>query len=147
MSWESLLQNGRVKSHRTSRQELDDLRDIVERDLQDAQIEALSADRRFATAYNAALQTAKMAIACAGYRVSGLGHHQITFEALDLAMGHRVSEFALYFDTCRRKRNIVDYDSAHAASETEAKELVDKAEEFREAVELWIKKHHPRYAR
>ena len=30
-------------------------------------IPALSEDRRFATAYNAALQTAKMAIACAGY--------------------------------------------------------------------------------
>jgi hypothetical protein len=36
----------------------------------DAAIPALSEDRRFATAYNAALQTAKMAIACAGYRVA-----------------------------------------------------------------------------
>jgi hypothetical protein len=79
MNWQSLLQNGRVKSHRTSAQELRDLRDVVERDLQDAGIEALSADRRFATAYNAVLQLAKMAIACAGYRVAGLGHHQTTF--------------------------------------------------------------------
>jgi hypothetical protein len=106
----------------------------------------LSADRRFATAYNAALQLAKMVIACSGYRVVGPGHHQTTFEALEIAMGHSVSGLALYFDTCRRKRNQVDYDLVHAASETEAKELIGKAAEFRVLVEQWIRKHHSNYA-
>jgi hypothetical protein len=46
MNWQSLLQGQRIKPHRTSQQELDDLRDVVERDLQDAAVEALSADRR-----------------------------------------------------------------------------------------------------
>jgi len=46
------------------------MRALIARDLGDAQVDGLSADRRFATAYNAALQTANMAIACAGYRVS-----------------------------------------------------------------------------
>jgi hypothetical protein len=51
----------------------------------------LSADRRFATAYNAALQTAKMAIACAGYRLASTpGHHGLTFEAARLALGPAV---------------------------------------------------------
>ena len=71
MTWQSLLQAQRIKSHRTSQQELNDLRDVVERDMQDAGVEALSADRRFATAYNAVLQLAKMVIACSGYRVVG----------------------------------------------------------------------------
>jgi hypothetical protein len=66
MSWAQLLATRKVHKHRTSKQELDELRSIVERDLEDAAIPALSEDRRFATAYNAALQTAKMAIACAG---------------------------------------------------------------------------------
>jgi hypothetical protein len=35
------------------------------------QTERHFADRRFATAYNAVLQLAKMVIACAGYRVAG----------------------------------------------------------------------------
>ena len=39
-------------------QELSDIRRLVARDLADAAIPALSEDRRFATAYNAALQTA-----------------------------------------------------------------------------------------
>ena len=106
---------------------------------------ALSADRRFATAYNAVLQLAKMAIACAGYRVVGPGHHVTTFEAIEIAMGSSVSALAAYFDTCRRKRNQVDYNRANAATETEAAELLSKAEEFRELVEKWIRKHHPRY--
>src|SRR5215469_722415 len=146
MSWQSLLQAQKIKRHKTSRQELDDLRDVVERDLQDAAIPGLSSDRRFATAYNAVLQLSKMAIACAGYRVVGSGHHLTTFEAIEFAMGASVSELASYFDTCRRKRNQVDYDRVNAATETEADELLAKAEEFREVIENWIRKHHTTFA-
>src|ERR1700676_3082616 len=137
MSWQSLLQAQRINPHQTSRQELDDLRNVVERDLQDAAVTALSADRRFATAYNAVLQLSKMAIACAGYRIVGPGHHLTTFEAVEIAMGSSVSELAAYFDTCRRKRNQVDYDRVNAATENEAEELLNKAEEFRDLVEKW----------
>ena len=42
---------------------LDDMRALVSRDLADAGIAGLSAERRFATAYNAALQAANIAIA------------------------------------------------------------------------------------
>ena len=146
MSWESLLHAQRIKRHKTSRQELADLRNVVERDLRDAGVEVLSVDRRFATAYNAVLQLAKMAVACAGYRVAGLGHHQTTFEALELAMGRSVSDLAAYFDTCRRKRNQVDYDLAHAVTETEMEELIENAKEFRRLVEQWISKHYHHYA-
>src|SRR5436309_6735 len=110
MNWQSLLQAQKIKPHGTSLRELNDLRDVVERDLQDAGVKALSADRSFATAYNAVLQLAKMVIACAGYRVVGPGHHMTTFEALEIAMGSSVSAVVTYFDTCRRKRNQVDYD-------------------------------------
>jgi hypothetical protein len=42
------------------------LRAVIARDLEDAAIQEHSDDRRFATAYNAALQAAKMAILCSG---------------------------------------------------------------------------------
>ena len=106
----------------------------------------LSADRRFATAYNAVLQLGKMIVACAGYRVVGPGHHLTTFEAVEIAMGSSISALVTYFDTCRRKRNQVDYDRVNAATDTEAQELLNKAEEFRDLVEKWIRKHHTRYA-
>jgi uncharacterized protein (UPF0332 family) len=146
MTWQSLLASGRLKRHTTSRQEISDLRDLIERDLKDARVELISADRRFATAYNAVLQLAKIVIACSGYRVSGLAHHQTTFEALELAMGAKVSKLVAYFDTCRRKRNQVDYDFALVASDTEVEDLLANAEEFCTMVEQWVQTHHPIYA-
>ena len=146
MTWKDLLRQQRIKPHRTSPQEVHDLRDVVERDLKDARIPQLSADRRFATAYNAVLQLTKMVIALEGYRVTGLGHHQTTFEALELAMGQPVSPLVPYFDACRRKRNQVDYDMANAATETEAQELIKQAESFQTLVENWVRQRHPQQA-
>jgi len=84
-----------------------------------------------------------MAIACAGFRVTtGAGHHKISFESIPLAMGPSVNLFADYFDRCRRKRNTIDYDNAFVATETEAQEILLKADEFAELVEQWIAAKH-----
>jgi hypothetical protein len=78
---------------------------LVARHLADAAIPALSEDHRFATAYNAALQTAKMAIACAVYGIASVpGHHRLTFEGATLSIGKQAEHLADYFDACRRKR-------------------------------------------
>ncbi len=128
-----------VQRHRTSKEELDDIRALVARDVADATVEGLSADRRFATAYNAALLAANMAIACAGYRVTAkTGHHKISFDSVKLALGTGADKYADYFETCRRKRNVIDYTRSHVATETEATEIVEKATEFYEVVERWI---------
>jgi hypothetical protein len=148
MTWQVLLKTKRAKSHKTSRHEIDGLRAVVDRDLKDASLPGLSEDRRFATAYNAALQLATMVIACAGYRVSAKqGHQENTFVALELALGKPVAKLASYFNACRKKRNIVDYDLAHVITETELRELLEKAAEFKELVEDWISKNHPQLAR
>src|SRR5271157_4648734 len=131
MSWKKLLAEHKVHTHSTSKEELDALRGLIARDLRDAGVKGLSADRSFATAYNAALQTAKMAIACAGYRVTGQGHHQVSFEAAELAVGPSASSLVAYFELCRRKRNTLDYDVANVVSDTEAAELLQKAQEFK----------------
>lgn len=145
MSWTGLLASRTVQNHTTTRQEINDLREIVKRDLADAGIDQLSDDRKFATAYNAVLQLSKMAIACSGYRVtSGAGHHQKTFEVVKMAIaGQEAEDFADYFDTCRRKRNHIDYDGADIITETEADELIEKAGEFNTFVEDWISREHP----
>jgi hypothetical protein len=146
MTWQDLLTSNRVKNHTTSKQEIDALRAVVERDLKDASVAGLSEDRRFATAYNAVLQLASMAIACAGFRVTAKqGHHENTFLAMELAMGTSVASFARYFNVCRKKRNLVDYNLANAVSETELDELLEKAAEFKEIVEPWIFKNYPQF--
>jgi len=82
-----------------------------------------------------------MAIACAGYRVVGAGHHRISFDVVKLAIGKGADPYSDYFDRCRRKRNVIDYDAF--AAETDAKEIVTKTKEFVEVVEKWIAKNHP----
>lgn len=143
VTWTQSLANKEVQRHKTSKQELDKLRAVISRDLADASLDRVSADRRFATAYNAALQASKMAIACAGYRVMGAGHHRISFEVARLAIGKAAAPYSDYFDRCRRKRNVIDYDDAFVATETEAMEIVTKAEEFIAVLEQWIAKTHP----
>ena len=54
MTWTQLLANNEVQRHPTSKKELDRLRAVIRRDLADASLDGASADRRFATAYNAA---------------------------------------------------------------------------------------------
>jgi len=146
MNWKALLASGTVQPHKTSTKEIEGLRQLVARDLADAAVEGLSADRRFATAYNAVLQLSKMAIACDGYRVtSGPGHHQKSFEAVKAALGKTGAPLADYFETCRRKRNHIDYDASEVVTETEAEEMLEQAREFQELVERWIAKRHPAF--
>jgi hypothetical protein len=121
------------------------LRELIARDLADAGLKGLSADRQFATAYNAALQTAKMAIASAGYRLANTpGHHRLTFEAARLALGPAAAKSLDYLEACRRKRNAIDYDQASVATETEAEEMGVQVQAFLELVEQWIAAHHPK---
>ncbi|HEV3418137.1 MAG TPA: SAV_6107 family HEPN domain-containing protein [Pirellulales bacterium] len=143
MNWKSLENRGRVDRHVTNKSELDELRAVIARNLQDAAIDKLSNDNRFSIAYQAALLSAKMAIACAGYRVKGHGAHQATFQALKLAMGPSVKTIADYFDRCRRKRNELAYDVEGVVSSNDARRLLRSAERFHRSVEVWIAKHHP----
>lgn len=137
-----------VQRHRTSKKELDDIRALIARDLADATVAGLSADRRFATAYNAALLAANMAIACAGYRVTAkTGHHKISFDSIKLALGAGADKYADYFETCRRKRNVIDYTRSDVATDTEAEEILAKATEFYEFVEAWIASKFPNLKR
>ena len=111
MTWTSLLANKEAQKHKTSKKELDNMRALIARDLADASLAGLSADRRFATAYNAALQAANMAIACAGYRImSKVGHHRVSLESTKLVLGKPAHKYADYFETCRTEAK---YDRLH----------------------------------
>jgi len=143
MPYERLLRDGRIRSHQTNRQEIASLFKVVERDLADAAIRALSADRRFATAYNAALQAATAVMYSEGYRAHGGGHHAVVFAFLGEAMGSDMAQLADYFDDCRRKRNRADYVGAGSISTTEADDLLREASDFAVAARQWVQTHHP----
>jgi len=132
-----------VERHETSKEELADLRSAVKRNLRDAAIPQLSADNRFGLAYEAALLLAKMAIACAGYRVKGQGAHHTTFAALKLVLGAEINQTANYLERCRRKRNKLSYDAAGVATDQDATEILAAAAALEETVDKWIAENHP----
>ncbi len=138
-----LQREGRIRSHRTNAAEIASLFAVVERDLSDAAIEALSADRRFVTAYNAALQASTAVMYAEGYRTAGSGHHRTTFEFLKAVSASEFGDLANYFDDCRRKRNRADYVGVGYISDTEAKYLVAEVAKFAQDARDWIRKHHP----
>jgi hypothetical protein len=138
-----LQREGRIRPHRTNAAEIASLFAVVERDLTDATIEALSADRRFVTAYNAALQATTAMVYAEGYRTAGTAHHRTTFEFLKTISASEFEDWANYFDDCRRKRNRADYVGVGYISDTEAKYLVAEATRFAENAQDWIRKHHP----
>lgn len=143
MTWAKLLASKDAQKHKTSRKELENMRALIARDLADAALAGLSADRKFATAYNAALQAANMALACAGYRiVSKVGHHRVSLESTKLVLGKPAHKYADYFEICRRKRNTIDYTFSNVATETEAKEILAQASQYYAEVEDWITKNH-----
>jgi hypothetical protein len=80
----------------------------------------------------------------AGYRVGAIpGHRVISFECAGLALGKQAVPLIEFFDMSRRKRNIIDYTGVQIATSTEAAEVLQRTQEFRDLVEAWIKAKHP----
>ena len=142
MNLKGLLNQGRLRQHKTSKKEIENLLALVRRDIIDAKVEGLSSDRRFACAYNAVLQLATILLYCKGYEPEGLGHHFTVFQTMKIIMGTDYYTLADYFDSCRSKRNITDYDYAGGISDSEAEELIKDAERFLEVTLNWLRKNY-----
>ena len=142
MSLQDWLNEGRLKAHKTSRKEIEQLFAVFERDMRDAKAEDLSADRRFATAYNAALMAARAALAASGYRTSGEGSHYWLTQSLAFTLQLDTSTITK-FNKFRQKRNISDYEMIGMVSEQEVSEMVALAKTLRYTVTAWLKNNHP----
>lgn len=145
MTLEHWIADGSIKVHNPSRSEIANLFAVADRDLRDATIIGLSIDRRFATAYAAALQLATIVLRASGYRASSNtgGHHWRTISLLPVLMDATQQPRKLYLDSCRRARNEADYDRVDVVSETELHELLEDTLEFRNEVITWLAEEHP----
>lgn len=143
MSLKQWLDNGWLKAHVTSRQEIGNLLAIVRRDLHDACGSDISADWRFGIAYNAALKLCTVLLHAEGYRPAQSLAHFRTLQCLPLILGPERKQDAEYLDVCRIKRNAVEYDYVGGATEADANELVSFAEELEPSVLAWLKSNRP----
>lgn len=136
--WE---RNGWLTKHQTSRNEIRDLLQVVERDLADSVSEGLSADWKMNIAYNAALQAASAALAAAGYRASRDSHHYRVIQSLRETVGADTAVVAT-FDAFRKKRNITGYERVGLVSDADAESMRALAVTLRDQVLAWLKREH-----
>lgn len=137
MSLNDWLKFGWLTEHKTSPEEIRELLGIVERDLADAELDALSADWKLNIAYNAALQAATAALAACGYRAAREAHHYRVIQSLHdtiRAPGSLVARL----DVFRKKRNQGGYERAGVISDQEAREMIELAREIDATVRRWL---------
>lgn len=144
MSLKQWLNNGWLRSHTTSKEEINNLLNIVERDLQDAK-STISNDWQFGIAYNAVLKLCLILLYAEGYEAEKNLQHYRSIKAMPLILGSHRKEDAEYMNTCRAKRNIVEYDYTGATSENDVTEIIEFAEELKNEVINWLKSSHPEF--
>jgi hypothetical protein len=143
MSLEKWAEYGWLKAEPSGPEEIADLLGIVSRDLHDARVEAISEDRRFEAAFNAARTAANVALRASGYRTAvQAGHHLKTIESLELTIqaDPRLIQKMRVFS---KKRNATSYDSAGNVSDQELEEAIRVAEQLRQSVIAWLRENHP----
>lgn len=137
MTIDSLLDQGVIERREFSQKEISDLFNIVERDLNDSKTKDLSLDWKFGIAYNAALKLITILVRGSSIRVKSGSHHMNTIALLPEVLGNSYIDDRNYLDSCRRKRNAVEYDYAGGVTEIEVKELQDFVVELKAKVQEW----------
>jgi hypothetical protein len=143
MSLEKWAEYGWLKAEPTSRDEIKSLLTIIERDMKDANVPAISEDRRFEAAFNAARTAANVALRASGYRTSTqAGHHIKTIESLELTV-KADAKIIQKMKILSKKRNATSYDSAGNVSKQELELALKTAAQLKQDVVVWLKRNHP----
>ena len=108
----------------TSAIEIQRLTGVARRELADAEIAGLDAER-----------------------IHGADHHRLTFVRLAELGGGRWANAADYFQHCRARRNRSMYDAAGSVSAAEARELCLQAKRLLEEVHDWLRAERPELLR
>lgn len=112
------------------------------RNIKDAQIEELSNENSFDTAYRAIMQLANAALQANGFRTltSKPGHHQTMIQSLVKTIGLDRDE-VIVLDALRRQRNIADY-SGDLVTDASVKECITYAKKLSTEVHQWLTATH-----
>ena len=142
MSLNQWVDNGWLRRHKTSQEEIENLVMIIDRDLKDAK-GGISDDWRFGIAYNAALKLCTILLYAEGFKAEKTLQHYRTIQALPLILGKKRNADAVYLDSCRSKRNIVEYDYVGGVTGHDADELIEFVKELKADVLEWLNNNHP----
>ena len=143
MTLANLLRIGQLKSHATSKVEVDQLLGAARRNLADASVEVISGETRFDSAYKAIMQASLVALMANGYRpdTNRPGHQMTMVQSLTLTIG-LPSERMVVLDALQRRRNLADYTGAWI-DETTRDSCIAEAKALLRDVEAWLQEQHP----
>lgn len=115
----------------------------AERNIVDAQVEAISAENRFDASYKAIMQIANAALQANGYRTltSKPGHHRTMIQLLGQTLGIE-NDTIITLDAFRKQRNIADY-SGDVVPESTVKECVEQAKKLLSDMKTWLSRNKP----
>jgi HEPN domain len=146
MSLQVWLEKGWIRAQQPSREEVQELLALADRDLsssQTARAAGMPPEWCLIIAYNAALQSAAAALAAAGFEVApGASHHYYLIESLRHTVA-APTPLITVLDKLRQKRNATMYQHAGHVSEPEANRMYDLARQLRADVEAWLRRAHP----
>ncbi len=119
------------------------LLNAAQRNISDAQIEAVSNENRFDAAYKAIMQLANAPLQIRGYRTltSRPGHHQTMIQSLPQTAGIS-NETMIVLDALRKQRNVVDY-SGDLVPNSTVEECIAHAKTLWDLVSSQVLKAHP----
>lgn len=138
MSLKKFISNGFILKESIHKDTIAKLLKIADRDIKEASERCHEIDWQFAIAYNAALQLATLVLRVSGYRASTkVGHHWATFTVLPDILGEDFREVADYFNSCRTKRNTMEYCDSGTITSNEAEKLIREVKAFKIKVLAW----------
>jgi len=141
---ENWFEQGKLLKHKTTKDEIDTIYGVVERNFKDASINGLSSDQKYILSYQAAFEAAAVLIKRHGYRPIKAGHHYIIWQCLKEVLDKKYYSTILLFENAAKKRNKLNYDIAGLASEKEADEMYMEARDFVSAIKKEIADTFPR---
>lgn len=141
MNFKNLIDEGKIKPIKSSKEEINEILSLADRDIKMAEfVLSQDLDWAFSIAYNAALQASRAYMYSKGYRASSDQAHKNTFAFMKADLGKECEELVSFFDRMRPKRNRAIYDTAGIITETEVKELFKKSKAYVAIIKTKLRK-------
>jgi hypothetical protein len=139
MTLENLLAIKRLQPHAPQRTSIVKLLEAASRNLDDAQLQSLSAENRFDAAYKCIMQCAMLGLWSCGYRTvtSQPGHHQTAIQCLGLTMAV-AKDRIIVLDALRKQRNVSDYEG-DSVSTAVLESCLDEAQRLLAHTRQWLR--------
>jgi hypothetical protein len=144
MSLQNWLQISKVIKHQATVAEVRNLLGVVDRELADAAVAALSDDGRFTHAYDAALLLCKLALHAEGFEVAKRepGHDSLWINSLEFTLGAAHSSTILLLSKSSTLRHLSLYNQAGVVQKQDADDLLQTARQLRADVLNWLRSQH-----